>query len=60
MRDWSFEHTKRKATKKRLLAEIEKDMAGRFLACLQVQGVTYSEWLKEAIRAELDAKGGPL
>ena len=59
MRDCSFEHQKRKANKKRLGADIEKDQAGAFLALLKVQGVTYAEWLKEAITAEIKAHGGP-
>jgi hypothetical protein len=53
MRDYSYEHRIRKTTNKRILADIDRLKADRFLEALKVKGITYSSWLNSHIDNEL-------
>jgi hypothetical protein len=54
IRDYKKEHESRKANKKRLLADIERNKAAAFLAVLEAQGQTLTQWLNYMIDKEID------
>jgi hypothetical protein len=53
-RDYKKEHASRKARKKRLLADIELNKAAAFLAALDAQGQTLTQWLNYMIDKEIN------
>jgi hypothetical protein len=54
IRDYKKEHESRKANKKRLLADIERNKAAAFLAVLEAQGQTLTQWLNYMIDKEIN------
>jgi hypothetical protein len=54
IRDYKKEHESRKANKKRLLADIERKKAAAFLAVLEAQGQTLTQWLNYMIDKEIN------
>lgn len=53
MRDYSFEHKVRTLRNKRILADIERLKADRFLAVLKKNNTTFASWLNHHIDNEL-------
>jgi hypothetical protein len=53
-RDYRKEHESRKAKKRRLLADIEQTKAAAFLAALDKQGQTLTQWLNYMIDREIE------
>ena len=49
MRDYSKEHQERMKSRKRLIAEIEREKAQRFQALLKDRETTFSYWINEKI-----------
>lgn len=48
-RDYKHEYELRKKSKKRLIAEIEKEKAQKFETMLKSQNITFSNWINEKI-----------
>ena len=48
-RDYRHEYELRRKSKKRLIAEIEKEKAQKFEAVLKSQNMTFSNWINEKI-----------
>jgi hypothetical protein len=48
-RDYSHEYKLRKKSKKRMIAEIEKEKALLFEAMLKEQNITFSNWINKKI-----------
>jgi hypothetical protein len=53
MRDYKTEYKIRQTTNRRILADIDRLKAERFLEALKVKGITYSSWLNSHIDNEL-------
>lgn len=54
MRDLKKETEWRKNKYKRLVVDVDKDIAEKFLKRLESEGKTYSEWAKENIKKILE------
>lgn len=48
-RDYRHEHELRKKSRKRLVAEIDKEKAQKFEAMLKSQNITFSNWITDKI-----------
>jgi hypothetical protein len=53
MRDYKTEYKIRQTTNRRILADIDRLKADRFLEALKIKGITYSSWLNSHIDNEL-------
>jgi hypothetical protein len=53
-RNYSIEHVNRRLTKRRLVAEVDKQQADAFLACLAGREITFSHWIKAEIDKQLN------
>lgn len=53
-RDLKKETEWRKTKYKRLVVDVDKDIAEKFLKRLESEGKTYSEWVKENIKKFLE------